>query len=209
MDRRELNAQDLVRAGIPEKYWDVRFGKIPDGTPYKEKIKKFLKKLPEHLDHGDGMVLWAKETGTGKTALSTIIARFALMYGYTAYYIRASALQTAAIRSHMFSEMQTIEQRARDVDLLILDDLGREHSAASGFTESFVEDVIRERVQRAKSTALTTNLVFPGGLEERYGQHLLSVVGESMLNTHVVPSSEGGVNWRNIRRNQLKDRASY
>lgn len=205
---RKLTERDLRRAGIPEKYWDVRFGRIPDEAPYKEKVRVFLKNLRDHLDHGDGMVYWAKETGTGKTALSVITLRFALLYGYTGYYIRASALQTAAVRNHLFSETQTIEQRARNVDLLVLDDLGREHSAASGFTESFVEDVIRERVQRAKSTVITTNLSFPAKLEERYGEHLISVLGESMLHTHVVPASEGGVNWREWRRDQLRQRAS-
>lgn len=203
-NRIKLTKRHLERANIPERYWsDVRLGNIPDSAPYKEDLLRYLRNLEENVERGDGLLLYSQSNGTGKTAISTIVLRMALMLGYTGFFIRAAALQKAEVTDRAFDEFELVSDRVRNVDVLVLDDLGKEHKAKSGFTESMVEDVIRERVQRAKTTIITMNLL-PGQLDTEYSKDFRNVLKEAFLTIHVVDAEEGGVDWRERKKQQLK-----
>jgi DNA replication protein DnaC len=49
-------------------------------------------------------------------------------------------------------------ERARDVDVLVLDDLGTEHHDAAGAIERMMEGLLRYRLQRGRVTILTSNI---------------------------------------------------
>lgn len=199
-----LTRRHLERANIPERYWtDVRLGNVPDSAPYKEDVLWYLRNLESNIARGDGLLLYSQANGTGKTGLATIVLRMALMLGFTGFYIRAAALQTAEVTDRMFDEFELVSDRVRNVDVLVLDDLGKEHKAKSGFTENLVEDVIRERVQRAKATIITTNLL-PGQLETEYSKDFRDVLREAFHPIHVVDGANGGVDWRQKKKSELK-----
>ena len=90
----------------------------------------------------------------------------------------------ADIESTVFSEDITVMDRARDVDVLIIDDLGKEHNGASGYSEVVYENLIRVRSAHQRTTIITCNLS-PKQLVERYGVSIMEVLRESAVPVHV------------------------
>jgi DNA replication protein DnaC len=62
--------------------------------------------------------------------------------------------------------------------LLVLDDVGKEHSGASGFTVSTLHDLLRSRYDKGFPTIITTNLE-PADWEVAYGEAMYSFIHEA------------------------------
>lgn len=211
---RTLTADDLHRANVPERYWTASFKQVPPSAPYRATFAKYVRNLDEHLAAGEGLYLWSALNGTGKTALAAIALRHALGLGHTGYFIRSQAAKEAmqVPERKMFDEVTTVDERMRAVTLLVLDDFAKEHRTASGFAEAALEDLIRERVQRKKTTIITAN-VGPHKLAPKvpgevglFTVDLAEVLKESVAPIEIVGEAEGGVNWRAALGRDLKDR---
>jgi len=208
---RDLTPADLQRANIPERYWSATFKDVPKGAEHWGPVKTYLTDLESFLDNGEGLYLWSVENGTGKTALATLILRRALRLGYTGYYTRSEAAKRAmqVPERVLFDEATTVEQRLRAVDVLVLDDFGKEYRSQNGsmFTESAIEDLVRERVQRRKVTLYTANIP-PRKLADNglFTVDLADVLRESVGHIEVVGPDRGGKLWRRDAATDLMDR---
>ena len=91
-------------------------------------------------------------------------------HGYYGMFIRAYDYQQAYFNGERYSENATLVQRAREVDVLILDDLGKElsHDNSTSVSERVIEALIRERMEEQKVTIITTNISSKEDMEERY-----------------------------------------
>lgn len=124
-----------------------------------------------------GIWLWSKLNGIGKTHLSVAIVDAALNAGWTAYILVEPALVKdmrdgfgATNKESEFLRQQASEanaraqqtiERAKTVDLLLLDDLGRGHVSTNTGSQWLQNDVmfpiLDARYHRQLSTIVTSN----------------------------------------------------
>lgn len=119
-------------------------------------------------------------TGLGKTHLSSAVARVVIERGYDVCYTTAVGLiadyEYDRFKSGRDEDSAMLLDRYTDCDLLIIDDLGTE--VMNQFTVSVLYNLINTRLNRAKSTILSTNLT-QKELRDRYWDRITSrIFGE-------------------------------
>lgn len=182
---------------MPERYWEASLNVIPDRLVYKPKVEKYLGSILEMLDQGIGLYLWSTENGTGKTSIASLIAKEALRYGKTVFFEESSRLKGMLINKEQFEEGTSIEARMMMVDVLILDDVGKEYRTSSGYAENVIETLVRARVQKVKTTIMTGN-VHPKDMQKIYSEDFSALLKES-----VVPVNVTGHDFREARAKAL------
>jgi DNA replication protein DnaC len=116
--------------------------------------------------------------GVGKTWASCAIAKEALKFTANVIYISMPTLIQVYIDRPRFSDDFTWEQVLANWHLLVLDDLGKEYrGSGSGHSENRIQALIRDRVQKLKSTVISTNLSLDD-IEQTYGESFASLVLE-------------------------------
>lgn len=158
--RRKLDRLDVERMLLPRKYWDVSWEQVrPEESTHKAVIRKFLLNIESNINNGYGLLLWGINN-VGKTALAAIILMEARRWGFSALFLRSTRLRSAVLDGERFDDSSTMLQRAMKVDVLVIDDLGKEYrTEGSNFMEKLLEDLIRERAfDGRKSTIITTNM---------------------------------------------------
>jgi len=195
--RRKLTIGDVRRANLPERYWGASLNAIPDRLLYKPKVEKYLGSILEMLDQGIGLYLWSTENGSGKTSIAALIAKEALRYGKTVFFEESSRLKGSLINKEQFEEGTSIEERMMMVDVLILDDIGKEYRTSSGYAENVIETLVRARVQKVKTTIMTGN-VHPKDMKKIYSEDFAALLKES-----VVPVNVTGHDFREARAKAL------
>lgn len=191
--RGRLTAEHFLLMRIPRRFWEVTFDQIePD---VKGVIRNYLQNLDEMLDNGDGLLLWGK-SGHGKTCAAVFVAREVRRTGASVLMLTAASLIESVLEKTEVEEGLLLD-RARTVDFLLLDDLGKEHPGRSGFAERTLENLLRERSAARLTTFMTTNMGYEG-LKERYKMSMLEVMKEMML-----PVKVEGENYRNEAQQKL------
>lgn len=120
-------------------------------------------------------LLFFGNVGCGKTFLSNCIAKELLDSGHSVIYFTAYQLFDF-LSKHTFGKNETLYDDFElndivDCDLLVLDDLGSEFS--NSFTVSQFFMILNERLQRRKSTIISTNLN-PQQIFDTYTERSLS-----------------------------------
>lgn len=134
---------------------------------------QILRRFAENFSPRRDSYLLMGGTGLGKTHLSTAVARCVIERGYDVRYDSVS---------NVFSDLEYDKFKSRgdearrgdkylDCDLLILDDLGTEISTQ--FTVSALYNLVNTRLNRGKSTVISTNLTH-AELLSRYDERLTS-----------------------------------
>ena len=198
-----VTTDDLKRANCPQRYWTAKWELIPPEARYVGEVLHYRDTLPTLLDQGVGLYLWSPENGTGKTALAALFVIAALANGYSAFFIRSSEMKEAVVENQRYDESTTLREHLRQVDMLVIDDLGKEHKGASGYAESLLEDVVRDRTQWKRATFFTSN-VGPDKLASIYSADFADVLKECMLAVWVGGPREGGKAWREDERQRLQ-----
>ena len=160
--RRPLDEDDLKRMRLPERYWTAQIGNIQAdvmGTnlSLQELVRKYLSKLDEVFDKGYGLAL-VGDNGLGKTGAAACIAMEARRQMYSVLFLEAACIRAAVIERTPFDQHVTLMERARDVDFLIIDDLGKGTNDSKGFLQSALDELIRARSARLAVTIITTNM---------------------------------------------------
>ena len=94
---------------------------------------------------------------------------------------------------------RALEIVQREAKLLVLDDVGKEHQTSSGYIEGALEDLIRNRFNRALTTVITTNASLPD-FEKVYTPSLRSFLYESSAIIAVHGEDEREVRRRKVVR---------
>ena len=147
---------DLSVYGIKDRYVDMTFDKLKaQGAPVEDRQAynnafKYGVHVREHITNGRGLIMIGP-VGTGKTSK-------AIEQGYNGYLISMTSLfDTLLTLSKGPSEHYLkFENRIRNSPLLVLDDFGAEY--ASEWVQQKVASIIADRVERSKSTIITSNL---------------------------------------------------
>lgn len=201
--KRDLTTRDLERANIPRRYWDAKLAAIPESAPYRADVAHYIGNLVPLVELGIGLYLWSEQNGTGKTAIACIILKEAMKNRLSAYYIRSQALKDAVLSDLMFDEANTVRDRVRAVEVLVIDDFAKEYKGATGYAETLIEDVIRDRVQQKRVTILTSNLA-PDKIKVFFSEDLSDVLREAAATLRIVGGDEGGKTWREEGKAEVK-----
>lgn len=193
-----MTVADMKRANVPPRFWNVKLSEIPEHLEYRDKVRKYLEKMDEMLENGIGLFLYSDENSTGKTSIAVLALKQALRLRRTAYFEESGRLKAALIRAEEFEENIPIERRIRTVDLLVLDDVGKEYRTESGFAENTIESVLRDRSQSMRLTIMTSNLK-PNRIEQVYSADLAALLRETMI-----PLRISGYDWRAVKAEELR-----
>jgi DNA replication protein dnaC len=149
-----------IKTGIPKRYQDMTLQNvvkrgIPDQTksPFYV-ISQYIDNLPRMLNCGQGLLLRG-DVGTMKTTLAVAIMYEVLELGGTAYFISMANLMDS-LYSVSQEDRQNLENKLKNVDLLVLDDLGLEYD--KGWVSVKIRALINYRFDNQKSVIITTNL---------------------------------------------------
>ncbi len=123
-------------------------------------IYDMAKRLSENFDaERPQNVLMLGGTGLGKTHLSSAMAKVIIEKGNDVYYATATGLfsdyEMNRFGSGMTADATGETDKYLSCDLLIIDDLGTE--VVNQFTASCLYDLINARLNRKKSTIISTN----------------------------------------------------
>lgn len=128
----------------------------------------------ENFGKGTKTLMFMGSTGTGKTHLSTAIARVVIEKGYEVLYDSAQNIVSAFEADRFKSGYGPYEPKADkyfECDLLIMDDLGTEF--VNQFTVSCLYNLINTRQNKGLSTLISTNLDY-ADLTEKYQDRIFS-----------------------------------
>jgi len=174
--RMRLTQAHVERMRIPRRFWDASFNQISEEI--RPKVEKYLRQLDDHLDEGEGLLLWG-DNGVGKTSIAVLIALEVRRRGASVFFITAEGLRQAVLEKELYDDEQLVIERARSVDFLVLDDLGKEHPGETGFSERLLENLFRERSAMRRATVITTNL--PMGSTDGNERTLMNAYIPSMV----------------------------
>jgi DNA replication protein DnaC len=137
-------------------------------------VKKYVNNFPKKRDN----LLMMGSTGTGKTHISTAIAREIISLGYDVIYDSAqniiSDFETDKFRSG-YGAYESKSEKYSECDLLIIDDLGTEFT--NQFTVSCLYNLLNTRQNKGLATVISTNLSYPQ-LQDKYEDRIFSrIVG--------------------------------
>lgn len=153
--RRELTQDDLVRARIPSRYWTVNLAGVQ--AQVREIADRYLKEIEQMHDKGVGLLLWGAN-GVGKTSLSVVIGKEYRRRGHSLMFLESAELKGAIIHNEAFDDEQTLWDRAKSVDVLIIDDLGKGVQDNTGFGARVLDELVRHRNANKRVTFITTNM---------------------------------------------------
>ena len=153
--RRELTQDDLVRARIPARYWTVNLAGVQEQV--RGIADKYLKEIGQMHERGVGLLLWGPN-GVGKTSLAVVLGKEYRRRGHSLLFLESAELKGAIIHNEAFDEDQTLWDRAKSVDVLLIDDLGKGVQDSTGFGARVLDELIRHRNSNKRVTFITTNM---------------------------------------------------
>jgi DNA replication protein DnaC len=190
----------MVVAGVPERYWEAKLTDWPESYKGFSACRSFHNDVVEMLKDGLGLILHGPP-GHGKTRMAVALLKQSMRHCASACFLEANQIQRSIINKDYELGIQSskpIMEVAEEADLLVLDDLGAEHS--KDWLKAQVECLLRFRIARKLSTIVTTNLGMKD-LETIYGQGLSSVLKESLY-----PAKISGKDWRDDSARAIAER---
>lgn len=177
--RHPLTVTDLRRMNVPEEFWRVTYAAA---TPSVQGVlKNYLRNFDEFMGEGAGLYLWGPP-GVGKTAAAVVLLKAARERFKTGYFIRASELRDAIRLQHDFDADQSVMERVREVDVLVLDSFGESDLKLPYLKLEELMDLVAGRGQRRKVTLLTTTM--PQKVVVKHGP-FFETVGPYLVPTEV------------------------
>ena len=146
----------------------------PDNYARMERNLKIAKAFAEKFPSRRGNLLLIGTTGTGKTHLSTAIAKSVISQGFDVLYDSTQNILDDFERDKFksgYNRTESVSDKYLECDLLIIDDLGAEFSTQ--FSVSALYNLINTRQNKGLSTIISTNLS-AGELAAKYEGRIYS-----------------------------------
>lgn len=154
----------LRRLNVPDRLWGASFNGL--SKPLREPIKRYCNNLPDFLGQGIGFWFFGP-AGTGKTAGGVVVLKAAWERYKTGYFTTVKDLRASIKEEASYDSSQSVMDRARTVDVLVLDDLAVDDFKHFHFGIGDVEHLLNSRSMRGKTTILSTR-VTPNVFREEY-----------------------------------------
>lgn len=159
---------------LPQRYVDSTFASVVG--EHAAIIELFLRKVEENLAAGRGLFMYGPPS-TGKSSIASLVAKEVVRRGKTSLFLNFAEF-AADDRDAVFDDAHTVIQRAKMVDLLVIDEVGFRGMTAG--ERKRLEEVVRRRTDEVRSTIITTN--DPGeSLAAVCGLEFLELTKDSLL----------------------------
>ena len=147
---KQLKADGLQNAALRRSTFANDLGYQPESA----KLCAYVEQFPEMLKSGAGLLLWGG-VGTGKTFLAACVAN-ALLDRSIPVLMPVTGELLNQLMGIYPSERNAFLKSLNAYSLLILDDLGMEHSSEFAMTQMF--NIVDGRYRTGKPLIVTTNL---------------------------------------------------
>ena len=186
MEKREVTPKLMLRSGILEEFWELSIDDYKGKQEVVNIVKDYIAHLKNARHKGIGLFFHGSN-GTGKTFLGVEVLKAALREGYTAQFASLGGVIQGLTDGWYSTEKRLLyEKRIRDVDFLMIDDVGKEmRLSKNGLTEMVFDNLIRYRTFRNKPIILTTNSDI-GSIENVYGKSIVSLMYGKFIPVRVV-----------------------
>ena len=186
MSRPKLTEKKMLRAGILEEFWDLDLDQFKGNEAVTKVVHEYLDNLDNARKRGISIFFYGTN-GTGKTFLGVEVLKEALRKGYSAQFTSLGGVIQALTDGWYDAEKRRrYEERIRDVDFLMIDDVGKEMRVSkNGLTEMVFDNLIRYRSFRNKPMILTTNSDIES-VENVYGKSIVSLLHGKFIPIRVV-----------------------
>ncbi len=184
-------------SGIKKRFANRTFGNFIRNTPEREKsyqvAKNYADSFQIRFENGEGLYIEGSN-GTGKTHLAAAIA-LQLMEAEIPVIFKTSIDLLADLRRTFDGEIGVSEYEVtkiyKTVDLLIIDDLGKEQ--CTDWSISSLYNILNDRYEDMKPTIITTNYgeedliraMTPRGYDATKIRAILSRLWETSINIHM------------------------
>jgi len=183
--RRALSPPDFERMNLPREFWRAKVHGVQDKL--RPTVERYLLRIREMREKGIGLLIHG-EAGVGKTSIAALVAKEGRARGYTALFIGVWELRESMRSRLMFEEGTSIQDRCREVDVLVLDALSEADAKETWVNEKFLEELVNYRRSYHRPTIITTRMpptelktIMPGLFEATLGALVsLAVVGENL-----------------------------
>jgi len=194
LKKRSLTNHDFHRMNIGRRYFGASLADIQTDEQHYDVLKRYCSKIHRVRRRGIGLLFFGPNSG-GKTYGATCILKHAVSAGYSAYCVMAADLTDIVVNNKVFEEdvaegIISVESRIRNCDFLLLEDVGKEYRAKSGFAENQLENLLRHRTRNLLPTIVTTNLEL-GEFRDRYAKSTFEIAKECLY-PFQVQGIEGG-----------------
>jgi DNA replication protein DnaC len=153
--RRQLVRSDFERMNLPRGFWRARIQGVQESM--RDVVRRYLVNIDTMCKRGAGMLL-SGNPGVGKTAIAALVAKESRMRGYTVYFTTIWELRECVRNRIDFEDGKSVLQRCREVDVLILDELGLEDVKDYHFDIHALEQLVKARAAQRRVTVITTRL---------------------------------------------------
>jgi DNA replication protein DnaC len=193
----------FLNAGIPLNYQRLGWDDVKTvPQPVVDQVMSYALQAARNIAAGRNLILWSKTPGTGKTLLLALLSKFLMANGFQVHFSQFNEvidLFTSSWRDKEEREQWT--RRVRNVDVLAIDDWGKENKGRIEMVESMVDQIVRSRVADAAPTVFTTNLT-PQEIQSGYGVYAMSLLTEAADFIEVT-----GADYRPARRELTRQEA--
>lgn len=175
----EVTPSRLAARGVARRYFDVELDQLEYEKDVAASLAAFCKNIGANLAAGKGLFLYGPN-GTGKTSAAVCVIKAAMRAGYVAQMYPWPTLladHTAGWRDP--DARSAFLEATHHVDLLVIDDLGKELGAGKELSVSVLDSILRYRSSAMRSTILTTNAVV-AQIREVYGSSVASLLNGSV-----------------------------
>ena len=177
--------ENVKRAGLGVRYHNCTFDamnkrQIPGSIrgEYLE-VKKYADNLSKNIKNGTGLLLKGP-VGTMKTSLAAAVLLHHIHQGGRGMFISMAGLLDTifSLKAKNVGEWAKFENNLRKTSILVIDDLGAEHT--EGWVLTKVDAIISERYNNMLPIIVTTNLS-ANELKATYAERVIDRIRSTML----------------------------
>jgi len=188
-----------LRAGIGLNYQKLSWEDFHGDEKALNLANIYLSQHKEFVKGGMGL-LYNGSWGTGKTLLTSLIAKELVKLGYKVYFATFTQMVDEFTRGWGSNDDKArFESKVVKSDVFFLDDIGKEFRTKNNLSEATFDHVLRQRALDNRPTFITTNMSIEE-LNEGYGSAIFSLLKERMI-VHTME----GIDYREYARDRTLD----
>jgi len=160
----------------------------------RQEVLEYITHAGGFVAQGIGMIMRSTTKGTGKSMMAVLTLKTLMAQGFDGHFLTfAETLNYFRDTWASPEDKAWYAARIRNTQILVIDDIGREHMrqfadkesggmrrAVTSVAESTIDDLIRHRLFAAKPTIITTNASMDD-IEAKYGDNISSLLEERSI----------------------------